>query len=94
MKTDSRDPRWHLLYVDTLLAKGVLKAAGASGKQPPRPGGGVVESWQQNFTGAGRRLSRIAERDPSTLDLLLLLIGSAQRESPGAGRGPGGGACF
>lgn len=22
MRTDSRDPRWHLLYVDTLLAKG------------------------------------------------------------------------
>lgn len=22
MRTDCRDPRWHLLYVDTLLAKG------------------------------------------------------------------------
>ena len=22
MKTDCRDPRWHLLYVDILLAKG------------------------------------------------------------------------
>ena len=24
MKTDSRDPRWHLLYVDTLFAKGEM----------------------------------------------------------------------
>lgn len=24
MRTDSRDPRWHLLYVDILLAKGEI----------------------------------------------------------------------
>ena len=27
MKTDCRDPRWHLLYVDILLAKGRRSSA-------------------------------------------------------------------
>ncbi|KAG5838650.1 hypothetical protein ANANG_G00225850 [Anguilla anguilla] len=88
MKTDSRDPRWHLLYVDTLLAKGAVKAAAAHlgqvfGQEPREAAAqarwGVVESWQQNFGAAGRRLSRIAERDSSTLDFLLDLITSAHR---------------
>ncbi|KAG9334238.1 hypothetical protein JZ751_008385 [Albula glossodonta] len=86
MKTDSRDPRWHLLYIDTLLAKGEVKGAGAHlgkifGKEPREAAAqarwGVVESWQQNFGAAAKGLSKMAERDPSTLDFLLTLIGTA-----------------
>ncbi|XP_041654665.1 uncharacterized protein ttc34 [Cheilinus undulatus] len=83
MRTDCRDPRWHLLYVDTLLAKGEVKAACAHlcqvfGQEPrdavAQARLGVVEAWQQNYSGAARRLSKLTEKDSSSLDFLLALI--------------------
>ncbi|XP_040908308.1 tetratricopeptide repeat protein 34 [Toxotes jaculatrix] len=89
MRTDCRDPRWHLLYVDTLLAKGDFKAAGAHlcqvfGQEPrdavAQARVGVVEAWQQNYRSAARRLSKLTEKDPSSLDFLLALIQFSQRK--------------
>ncbi|XP_044207984.1 uncharacterized protein ttc34 [Thunnus albacares] len=89
MRTDCRDPRWHLLYVDILLAKGELKAAGAHlsqvfGQEPrdavAQARLGVVEAWQQNYCSAARRLSKLTEKDPSSLDFLLDLIPFNQRK--------------
>lgn len=153
MKTDCRDPRWHLLYVDILLAKGEMgtlpkcaawilseildvtgnglvrrlwirlfdvssltkrtvepgapclqwpysccygpsapgevKAAGAHlsqmfGQEPrdavAQARLGVVEAWQQNYRSAARRLSKLTEKDPSSLDFLLSLILFNQRK--------------
>ncbi|XP_074501278.1 uncharacterized protein ttc34 [Sebastes fasciatus] len=89
MRTDCRDPRWHLLYVDTLLAKGEAKAAGAHlcqvfGQEPrdavAQARVGVVEAWQQNYRGAARRLSKLTEKDSSSLALLLALIPLNQRK--------------
>uniref|UniRef100_A0A673AR12 Tetratricopeptide repeat domain 34 n=1 Tax=Sphaeramia orbicularis TaxID=375764 RepID=A0A673AR12_9TELE len=89
MRTDCRDPRWHLLYVDILLAKGEVKAAGAHlcqvfGQEPrdavAQARVGVVEAWQQNYRSAARRLSKLTEKDPSSLDSLLALIPFNQRK--------------
>ncbi|XP_029974085.1 tetratricopeptide repeat protein 34 [Salarias fasciatus] len=83
MRTDRRDPRWHLLYVDILLAKGDVKAAGAHlcqiFGQDPRDAVaqarlGVVEAWQKNYCSAARRLSKLTEKDSSSLGFLLALI--------------------
>ncbi|XP_030278416.1 uncharacterized protein ttc34 isoform X2 [Sparus aurata] len=89
MRTDCRDPRWHLLYVDTLLAKGEVKAAGTHlcqvfGQEPrdavAQARAGVVEAWQQNYHSAARRLSKLTEKDSSSLDFLLTLIPLNQRK--------------
>lgn len=148
MRTDCRDPRWHLLYVDVLLAKGEMgnvaaefsvgslmslysvleiivsagwwfhfdkknhwtvllvcsnpysccygpsapgevKAAGAHlcqvfGQEPrdavAQARVGVVEAWQQNYRSAACRLSKLTEKDPSSLDFLLGLIPFSQRK--------------
>ncbi|XP_008273959.1 tetratricopeptide repeat protein 34 [Stegastes partitus] len=89
MRTDCRDPRWHLLYVDILLAKGEVKAAGAHlcqvfGQEPRDAAAqarvGVVEAWRQNYRSAARRLSKLTEKDSSSLDFLLALIPFNQRK--------------
>ncbi|KAK0143644.1 Tetratricopeptide repeat protein 34 [Merluccius polli] len=83
LRVDSRNPRWHLLYVDTLLAKGEAKAAGAHlsqvfGQEPREAVAqarlGVVEAWHQDYRGAAHRLSRLAEKDPAGLDFLLSMV--------------------
>ncbi|KAF6735427.1 Tetratricopeptide repeat protein 34 [Oryzias melastigma] len=83
MRTDSRDPRWHLLYVDILLAKGDIKAAGTHlchifGQEPrdavARARVGVMEAWQQNYHRAALRFSNLLKKDSSSLDFLLALI--------------------
>ncbi|XP_060913378.1 uncharacterized protein ttc34 [Labrus mixtus] len=89
MRTDCRDPRWHLLYVDTLLAKGDVKAAGAHlgqvfGQEPrdavAQARLGVVEAWQSNYRCAARRLSKLSEKESSSLDFLLSLMPVNQRK--------------
>ncbi|XP_037336953.2 tetratricopeptide repeat protein 34 [Pungitius pungitius] len=89
MGTDCRDPRWHLLHVDTLIAKGEIKAAGAHlfqvfGQEPrdavAQARVGVVEAWQQNYGSAARRLSKLTEKDSSSLLFLLALIPIDQRK--------------
>ncbi|XP_045912628.1 uncharacterized protein ttc34 isoform X1 [Micropterus dolomieu] len=89
MRTGCRDPRWHLLYVDILLAKGEIKAAGAHlcqvfGQEPrdavAQARVGVMETWQQNYRSAACRLSKLSEKDSSSLDFLLALIPSNQRK--------------
>ncbi|XP_029912381.1 uncharacterized protein ttc34 [Myripristis murdjan] len=89
MRTDCRDPRWHLLYIDILLAKGGVKAAAAHlsqvfGQEPREAVAqarvGVVEAWQQNYLGAARRLSKLAEKDPTGLDFLLTLMPLSHRK--------------
>ncbi|KAL1021260.1 hypothetical protein UPYG_G00010860 [Umbra pygmaea] len=83
MKTESQESRWHLLYVDILLAKGEVKAAGAHltqvfGQEPREAAAqarvGVVEAWHHKYHSGADRLSRISEKQPSTLDFLLRLI--------------------
>uniref|UniRef100_A0A3B5KZJ9 Uncharacterized protein n=1 Tax=Xiphophorus couchianus TaxID=32473 RepID=A0A3B5KZJ9_9TELE len=83
MRTDSRDPRWHLLYVDTLLAKG--GTASLTNCEPRDAAAqarlGVVETWQQkDRSSAAYRLSKVTEKDSSTLDFLLALIPFNQRK--------------
>ncbi|KAM4738198.1 tetratricopeptide repeat protein 34 [Anableps anableps] len=89
MRTDSRDPRWHLLYVDILLAKGDVKAASSHlcqvfGQEPRDAAAqgrlGVVETWQQKDCSAAHRLSKVIEKDSSGLDFLLALIPINQRK--------------
>ncbi|KAB5546282.1 hypothetical protein PHYPO_G00070270, partial [Pangasianodon hypophthalmus] len=88
MKTDYRDPRWHLLYIDSLLARGDLKAAGTHllqvfGQEPRDAAAqarwGVVESWKKNYRSAVKCLSVVSEKDPSVLDFLLTLIQPQQK---------------
>uniref|UniRef100_A0A1A8HCV3 Tetratricopeptide repeat domain 34 n=1 Tax=Nothobranchius korthausae TaxID=1143690 RepID=A0A1A8HCV3_9TELE len=83
MRTDSREPLWHLLYVDTLLAKGERVAAGAHlcqvfGQEPrdavAQARLGVMEAWQQNYCSAARRLSKLSEKGSPILDFLLALL--------------------
>ncbi|KAJ8016464.1 hypothetical protein DPEC_G00007470 [Dallia pectoralis] len=83
IKVDSKEPRWHLLYVEILLAKGEVESAGAHltqvfGREPREVEAqarlGVVEAWQQKYRKAADRLSRLAEKQPPTLDFLLSLI--------------------
>ncbi|XP_035595317.1 uncharacterized protein ttc34 isoform X1 [Oncorhynchus keta] len=89
MRTDCRDTRCHLLYVDILLAKGEVNSAGAHlaqvfGQDPREAAAqarvGVVEAWQQNYRGGGARLSKLTEKEPSTLDFLLTLIPPIHRK--------------
>uniref|UniRef100_A0A8C1J7K8 Tetratricopeptide repeat domain 34 n=1 Tax=Cyprinus carpio TaxID=7962 RepID=A0A8C1J7K8_CYPCA len=89
MNTDCREPRWHLLYIDTLLAKGEVNAAGAHLKQvfgqEPRDTAakarwGVVKAWQQNYKVAANYLSVVAEKEQATLDFLITLLQSVQRK--------------
>ncbi|XP_073794942.1 tetratricopeptide repeat protein 34 isoform X1 [Danio rerio] len=89
MNTDCREPRWHLLYIDTLLAKGDVNAAGAHLKQvfgqEPRDAAakarwGIVKAWQQNYKVSASYLSVVAEKEPATLDFLISLLQSAQRK--------------
>ena len=70
-------------------APGKVKAAGAHlcqvfGQEPRdevvQARVGVVEAWQQNFCSAARRLSKLTEKDPSSLDFLLALIPFSQRK--------------
>ncbi|CAL8251368.1 unnamed protein product [Arctogadus glacialis] len=88
LRVDCRNPKWHLLYVDTLLAKGEVKAAGAHlsqvfGQEPREAVAqarlGVVEAWQQDYQGAAQRLSGLAEKDPSILGFLLSLLPLSHR---------------
>uniref|UniRef100_A0A8C5DE88 Tetratricopeptide repeat domain 34 n=1 Tax=Gouania willdenowi TaxID=441366 RepID=A0A8C5DE88_GOUWI len=90
MNAVGRDPRWHLLYVDILLAKGEVEAAGAHlcqnfGQEPrdavAQARVGVLEAWQKNHLNAARRLSRLAEKDSSDLNFLLTLIRFNQRKN-------------
>lgn len=114
MRTDCREPRWHLLHVDILLAKGEMaplddarcprnprsrcydtapgedKAAGAHLRQvfgqEPRDAAaqarvGVAEAAQHNYEAAARRLSRLAEKDASSLETLLTLIPPSRRRA-------------
>ncbi|XP_032378013.1 uncharacterized protein ttc34 [Etheostoma spectabile] len=83
MRTDCRDPRWHLLYVDILLAKGEVEAAGAHlcqvfGQEPrdavAQARVGVLEAWKQKYCSAAWRLSKLSEKDFSSLSFLLALI--------------------
>uniref|UniRef100_A0A8C2IZL5 Tetratricopeptide repeat domain 34 n=1 Tax=Cyprinus carpio TaxID=7962 RepID=A0A8C2IZL5_CYPCA len=89
MNTDYREPRWHLLYIDTLLTKGEVNAAGAHLKQvfgqEPRDAAakarwGVVKAWQQNYKVAANYLSVVAEKEQATLDFLITLLQSVQRK--------------
>ncbi|XP_034552300.1 tetratricopeptide repeat protein 34 [Notolabrus celidotus] len=89
MRTDCREPRWHLLYVDTLLAKGEVEAAGAHlcqvfGQEPrdavAQARLGVVEAWKKNYRSATHRLSKLTEKDSSSLDFLLALIPVTHRK--------------
>ncbi|CAL8368830.1 unnamed protein product [Lota lota] len=89
LRVDCRNPRWHLLYVDTLLAKGEVKAAGAHlsqvfGQEPREAVAqarlGVVEAWQQDYQGAAHRLSRLAEKDPASLGFLLSMVPLCHRK--------------
>ncbi|XP_042607027.1 tetratricopeptide repeat protein 34 [Cyprinus carpio] len=89
MNTDCREPRWHLLYIDTLLAKGEVNVAGAHLKQvfgqEPRDAAakarwGVVKVWQQSYKVAANYLSVVSEKEPATLDFLITLLQSAQRK--------------
>ncbi|XP_041712835.1 uncharacterized protein ttc34 isoform X2 [Coregonus clupeaformis] len=89
MRTDCRDTRWHLLYVDILLAKGEVKSARAHlaqvfGQEPREAAAqarvGVVEALQQKYRGGGGRLSKLTEKEPSTLDFLLSLIPPIHRK--------------
>lgn len=41
---------------------------------------GVVEAWQQNYRSAARRLSKLTEKDSSSLVVLLALIPFSQRK--------------
>ncbi|XP_062872103.1 tetratricopeptide repeat protein 34 [Trichomycterus rosablanca] len=88
-KINNRDPRWHLLYIDVLLARGDIKTAGAHLRdlfgQEPRDAAaqarcGVVESWKKNFRSAAKCLSGVSEKDQSVLDFLLALIQPQQRK--------------
>ncbi|MED6284531.1 hypothetical protein CHARACLAT_020048 [Characodon lateralis] len=89
MRTGSRDRRWHLLYVDILLAKGDVKAASSHlcqvfGQEPRDAAAqarlGVLETWQQKYCSAAHRLSKVNEKDSSSLDFLLALIPFNQRK--------------
>ncbi|KAM9445362.1 tetratricopeptide repeat protein 34 [Clarias gariepinus] len=88
MKTDYKDPRWHLLYIDCLLGRGDLKAAGAHllqvfGQEPRDASAqarwGVVEGRKKNYKSAVKCLSAVTEKDPSVLDFLLTLIKPQQK---------------
>ncbi|CAL8278283.1 unnamed protein product [Boreogadus saida] len=88
LRVDCKNPKWHLLYVDTLLAKGEVTAAGAHlsqvfGQEPREAVAqarlGVVEAWQQDYQGAAQRLSGLAEKDPSILGFLLSLLPLSHR---------------
>ncbi|KPP64988.1 Tetratricopeptide repeat protein 34-like [Scleropages formosus] len=66
MKVDAREPRWHLLYFDILIAKGDVKAADAHLKkifkcEPLEADAqarlGVVEAWRRNFQAAAKGLT-------------------------------------
>uniref|UniRef100_A0A8C8M0G2 Tetratricopeptide repeat protein 34 n=1 Tax=Oncorhynchus tshawytscha TaxID=74940 RepID=A0A8C8M0G2_ONCTS len=77
----------HLLYVDILLAKGEIAGAHLAqvfGQDPREAAAqarvGVVEAWQQNYCGGGARLSKLTEKEPSTLDFLLTLIPPIHRK--------------
>uniref|UniRef100_A0A674DGM5 Tetratricopeptide repeat domain 34 n=1 Tax=Salmo trutta TaxID=8032 RepID=A0A674DGM5_SALTR len=87
MRTDCRDTRCHLLYVDILLAKGEIAGAHLAqvfGQDPREAAAqarvGVVEAWQQKYRGGGARLSKLTEKEPSTLDFLLTLIPPIHRK--------------
>uniref|UniRef100_A0A3P8R2D1 Tetratricopeptide repeat domain 34 n=1 Tax=Astatotilapia calliptera TaxID=8154 RepID=A0A3P8R2D1_ASTCA len=89
MRADCRNPRWHLLYVDILLAKGEVKSAGVHlcqifGQEPrdavAQARVGVVDAWQKKYCSAARRLSKLAEKDSSYFDFLLALIPFNQRK--------------
>ncbi|XP_027026144.2 uncharacterized protein ttc34 [Tachysurus fulvidraco] len=88
LNTDSKDPRWHLLYIDTLLARGDLKAASTHllrifGQEPHDAAAqarwGVVESWKKNYRSAVKCLSVVSEKDTSVLVFLLTLIQPQQK---------------
>uniref|UniRef100_A0A3Q0SWW9 Tetratricopeptide repeat domain 34 n=1 Tax=Amphilophus citrinellus TaxID=61819 RepID=A0A3Q0SWW9_AMPCI len=94
MRVDSRNPKWHLLYVDILLAKGETSAGThlcqIFGQEPrdavAQARVGVVEAWQKNYCSAARRLSKLAEKDSSSLDFLLALIPFNQRKCMASGQ--------
>ncbi|XP_072304734.1 uncharacterized protein ttc34 [Eucyclogobius newberryi] len=88
LKTEPRDPRWHLLFVDLLLAKGDVKAAGARlvqvfGQEPRDAVAqgrlGVMEAWEQKYCSAALRLSKLTDKHVDVLDSLLQLVPADQR---------------
>lgn len=71
------------LSICDVNAPGDVKAAGAHlcqifGQDPrdavAQARVGVVEAWQKNYCSAARRLSKLTEKDSSSLDFLLALI--------------------
>ncbi|XP_061638915.1 tetratricopeptide repeat protein 34 [Phyllopteryx taeniolatus] len=89
IRTDCAAARWHLLCVDILLAKGEVEAAGAHLNQvlsqepidaAAQARAGAIEAWQHNYCSAARKLCKLAEKEPSCLDLLLALIPLNQRK--------------
>uniref|UniRef100_A0A3B3W0K7 Tetratricopeptide repeat domain 34 n=1 Tax=Poecilia latipinna TaxID=48699 RepID=A0A3B3W0K7_9TELE len=83
MRTDSGNPRWHLLYVDTLLAKGATASLTNCAEKDAEAQArlGVVETWQQrDRRSAAYRLSKVTGKDSSSLDFLLALIPFNQRK--------------
>nr|XP_023697214.1 tetratricopeptide repeat protein 34 [Paramormyrops kingsleyae] len=89
MKTECLEPRGNLLYIDILIAKGDIKAAGThlckifgQESQEPEAQGrwGVVEAWRRNFRAAAKGLSAMAESEPVILDFLLALVSAAHRK--------------
>uniref|UniRef100_A0A8C6SPU6 Tetratricopeptide repeat domain 34 n=1 Tax=Neogobius melanostomus TaxID=47308 RepID=A0A8C6SPU6_9GOBI len=89
LKSESRDSRWHLLYVDLLLAKGDLKSARAHlvqvfGQEPRDAVAqgrlGVMEALEQKYSSAALRLGKLTEKDSHLLDTLLGLMPVRQRK--------------
>ncbi|KAK7896696.1 hypothetical protein WMY93_022021 [Mugilogobius chulae] len=89
LKTETRDPRWHLLCVDLLLAKGDVKTAGTQlvqvfGQEPRDAVAqgrlGVTEAWEQKYCSAALRLSKLTDKHVDVLGSLLQLIPTNQRK--------------
>uniref|UniRef100_A0A3B3ZND6 Uncharacterized protein n=1 Tax=Periophthalmus magnuspinnatus TaxID=409849 RepID=A0A3B3ZND6_9GOBI len=85
LKTETRDPRWHLLYVDLLLAKGgsaaqLVQVFGQEPRDAVAQGRlGVVEAWEQQYCRAALRLSKLTDKHMEVLEFLLQLIPTNQR---------------
>ncbi|KAJ0064472.1 hypothetical protein NL108_006933 [Boleophthalmus pectinirostris] len=88
LKTEARDPRWHLLQVDLLLAKGDVKTAEAQlvqvfGQEPRDAVAqgrlGVVEAWEQSYCSAALRLCKLTDKHMGALESLLQLMPTNQR---------------
>jgi len=76
-------------YYSCQCASGEVQAAGTHlcqvfGQEPrdavAQARVGMVEAWQQNYRSAARRLSKLIEKESSSLDFLLALIPFNQRK--------------